>query len=854
MNVANEHSKSVPLDCVLTLERVGNSTITSSPVSFGVPFRKGLIDSLEQVSLESEVGSLDSQWRSLMRWADGSIRWALCDSNVSSLASELRVSFGESDAEHVASSVAEGSRNTLDRSMFWSDVNTADILACSDLRMSLDVEFRESQVAHANVDHRELLHEGHLVSTASVSGCVADPENQGDLDWHSTIQRFSDSSLIRVQLTIVNPKAAEHPGGVWELGDENSCLLDSVKLRMSWAERDESNSTVASWRDAGGTEWCRSELPFSVSQLGSGGARFQSKIHRDRSGNVPVKENGYRIRSGEQSSEGKRITPVVVSSRESRSAIGVYAERFWQNFPISINATSDGIEVVLLEGRNGPQELQPGEQKTIELWFSYGDEKVVQQELASVVERPIISVDPEWVCQSRVVPWLTPKSQEVDSTYLDLVEAAIEGDDSFFQKREKIDQYGWRHFGDVYGDHEAIHSEPTDPLVSQYNNQYDMVLGLGLNFIRGGSSRWLELMQDLARHTIDIDIYHTDADKASYNHGMFWHTVHYIDAGKSTHRTYPKGSCGGGPSSGHAYARGLLLHYCMTGDGTAKEAVTKMGDWMIASEDGSQTKYRWLAKGDTGLTSASGTEDYHGPGRGPGNCVEVLTTAFELTHERKYLEHAEKIIRRVVHPNQDIESLDLLDAENKWFYNLFLQALGRYLEVKISMNEYDRMYSYGQQVLLNFVDWTAEHEYPYLDKRELLEFPTETWAAQEMRKVEVFQWAARHATGQRREKFLERAEFFFKTSIRQLNEFETRSLCRPIALLLTNGYSRAWFANGGLEGIEAAPAGGDFDFGQPANFHSQKTRAIRRAKAGVMAGASIFFLGMIVGTWWLLTA
>ena len=61
------------------------------------------------------------------------------------------------------------------------------------------------------------------------------------------------------------------------------------------------------------------------------------------------------------------------------------------------------------------------------------------------------------------------------------------------------------------------------------------------------------------------------------------------------------------------------------------------------------------------------------------------------------------------------------------------------------------MYSYARITLLRYADWMAEHEYPFLDKPEKLEFPTETWAAQDMRKVEVFQWAARHGSEQQKQ-------------------------------------------------------------------------------------------------------
>ena len=74
-------------------------------------------------------------------------------------------------------------------------------------------------------------------------------------------------------------------------------------------------------------------------------------------------------------------------------------------------------------------------------------------------------------------------------------------------------------------------------------------------------------MDDLARHVIDIDIYHTDKDRDEFNGGLFWHTNHYLDAATSTHRTHSRehqkikpGGCGGGPGLEHLYTTGLLYH------------------------------------------------------------------------------------------------------------------------------------------------------------------------------------------------------------------------------------------------------------------------------------------------------
>ena len=679
-------------------------------------------------------------------------------------------------------------------------------------------------------------------------------ESTNRLVWQLHVHLHAGTRSSSWQLTLRNPRAASHPGGIWELGDPASASIAAVSLRLSWGDAQGVGEPAPLFSAGVGVPWRDASRRVMITQLGSAADGKRSNNHLLADGSFPsAPYRGYRLEADGRVEHGDRATPAMLLRGRDDHVIGITAAKFWQNFPVAMQADRDRLQLDLWP-RQCPwvMELQPGEQKTYTFHLCGGTSAKAQAMSDGWRSPPRVQIDPAWTCDTGVLPWLLPRDQDRSDRYLRRVDAAIQGPDNFFVKRQTIDQYGWRNFGDVWGDHEAVHSDPEFPFASHYNNQYDLVLGLGLNYLRGGDGRWLELMEDLARHTIDIDIYHTDDDRPAYNHGMFWHTVHYVDAGRSTHRTYPRGTCGGGPSSGHAYSRGLLLHYCLTGDETARQAVIRMGDWMIAAEDGRGTRYRFLADGETGLTSASGSEEYHGPGRGPGNAIEVLVTAFELTHDRKYLGQAERIIRRVVHPHQDPAALDLLDAENKWFYNLFLQALGRYLEVKITCRQIDRMYAYAQRVLLRFAAWMALYEHPYLDRPEKLEFPTETWAAQEMRKVEVFQWAARHAMGQARRRYLERAEFFFRTSLDQLDGFGDRArLCRPIALLMSSGYSHAWFTEVGLESIEPAPEADDYDFGRPQKFVSQKKRAIRNAKLLVGLGGSVGIAAVAGGLWWM---
>src|SRR5207253_1959466 len=64
---------------------------------------------------------------------------------------------------------------------------------------------------------------------------------------------------------------------------------------------------------------------------------------------------------------------------------------------------------------------------------------------------------------------------------------------------------------------------------------------------------------------------------------------------------------------------------------------------------------------------------------------------------------------------------------------------------KADAGEIDRPYAYAQASLVTYAAWMADHEVPYFDQAEKLEFPTESWAAQELRKANVLRLAAAHA-------------------------------------------------------------------------------------------------------------
>jgi hypothetical protein len=334
---------------------------------------------------------------------------------------------------------------------------------------------------------------------------------------------------------------------------------------------------------------------------------------------------------------------------------------------------------------------------------------------------------------------------------------------------------------------------------------------------------------------MDIDIYHTTEDRAAYNGGMFWHTDHYRDAATSTHRAYSRANCGrvkrdygGGPSDEHNYATGLLHYYYLTGNPRTREAVLSLADWVVAMDDGRKTVLGLVDDGPTGLASSTADADYHGPGRGCGNSINALLDAWLLTGSRDYLERAEDLIRRAVHPEMDIAALDLLETELRWSYTVFLSVLGRYLILKFESDRRDAMYAYARSCLLAFASWMVDHEVPYFDRPEKLEYPTETWAAQELRKANVLRLAAQHADEPLRCRLIARGGDFADRAWSDLLRFESRDVARSVALLMAEGPRDVYWLR---HPIESLPAPCEwFDFGPPQEFVPQKRRVLNQLR------------------------
>jgi hypothetical protein len=854
----------------LMIEPQGPTRRRGEPVRCGVPWPRGVLRDAGRLAMTDADGRpVALQARALDRWPDGSVRWALLDwrATLDGPARYVVVEAGRyavPDREAGPSvSVTRGGDGTLtiDTGAATFRLGGGDGFPLrsvaiagrtAPLRLEFAAEDADGRRHGSLVDRLEVEEAGPVRATVSFEGCLVSPGSAPLADFSGRLHLVAGSATVRFSLTIANPRRAAHPGNCWDLGDAGSIHLKDASLKViTGAKGGEISVSCSPER---GEAFQRLGARFELYQDSSGGENWRSTNHVNRLGEVPNTFRGYRLRGEDTDRDGLRATPIVVVEHPGgRLALAV--REFWENFPKAIEAADGTLVLHLFPGQYADtHELQGGERKAHEFAIAFDDDDVTDDPLAWCRDPLLPRADPSWYCASGAVPHLTPCSDESDeagSAYQGLVDAAIEGPDTFTRKREIVDEYGWRHFGDLYGDHEAVFHAGPSPLVSHYNNQYDALVGFAYQFLRSGDARWWAMMDELARHVADIDIYHTTHDRSLYNGGLFWHTCHYIDAAMCTHRTYPGGQSGGGPSGGQLYSTGLLLHHYLTGDPSSREAAVGLGRYVIDADDGGKTSLRRLTTAPTGHITESGDSTYHGPGRASANSVTTLINAHAATGSAEYLDKAEELIRRCIHPADRIEGRNLLDAERRWFYTMFLQALGRYLDHKADLGRRDAMYAYARASLLHYTRWMAEHEYPYLDRPEKLEYPTETWAAQDMRKSDAFEYAARHADGEERARFLERSEFFFRSSTATLAAMPTRTLARPVVLILVNGLLYAETRRG--LGVRAPrPDVEPADFGRPEAFIPQKARAKRRLALLATTAAAVGGLTGLVGLAWLI--
>jgi hypothetical protein len=786
----------------LKIEENNGINRKKQPVTVGIPLSKGLIVDKKKLVLKDENKNIiKCQIKILEYWDDKSAKWISLDFKVDIKSNSKSTYYltSLSGVNHVQEKIS------LTNNEEFININSGIISVnitkreggLFSLCLGSKKEESTSVLSVKLVDDK-----GEAFDAVIENFCFAEDDDNSSqskdifiegtfsnlklsklkLKFKSKITFFSDSSYFKLDFTLHNPQAAKHEGGLWDLGDINSINISSLAISLTTPK-----NSIAKVTDHFSNDTMFFEQDFHIQQFSSGGEYWDSSIHKDASGNVSLEQNGYKIFGKNIEQTGKRILPSIELTSDTQTTCA-YIENFWQNFPKAICKKDNMLKLELFP--EGEIELQAGEQKTHAVWFDFDS----NGQNFDWVDKPLnITLDAEYVASTNALDYFSNVRQQND--LLKIINKGITGANNFFEKREKIDEFGWRNFGELYADHEAAGNKDSELFISHYNNQYDPLYGFIYQFHLTGDKKWFELADDLAKHITDIDIYHTLDDKDEYNDGLFWHTDHYLDASTCTHRTFSKNhqaayegyTSGGGPGGQHCYTTGLKSHYLLTGNENSKAAVLQLADWITYSFEGSNC---FLAKLFAIKQSGNhGIKDHilekYPMDRGTGHYIIALLDAYDLTQKQSYLARAFKIIGNTFHPNDDILLRNFDSIESTWFYTVFLQSVGRFLLVKEQMNQLDDDFYYARDAMLHYANWMLENELPYLEQIDKLEFPNTTWAGQDLRKVGIF-YMANYYSPINNEAFLGKAAYFHQHIVKMLKNDSSNQYTRILALLMQN--------------------------------------------------------------------
>lgn len=708
----------------------------------------------------------------------------------------------------------------------------------------LRLDDRDNKACSAKLDEPwQVKSTGPVVTVFCATGWWHDNQNDKLARFRCKLS-FYANGLITTEATIHNPRRAKHSGGLWDLGDPGSIHFGAMAVETDTNGSEQYRLTVSPDQPPRQFD---ADQPLSLHQESSGGENWNSRNHINAEAQVLPRYRGYRLHHGQNDPEhGLRAEPVI-EARTRESIISISLPHFWQNFPSALEADKTTLSAWLFPAdKPEAYELQGGERKTQRVVLGYG----LPLEQLKWSHSPLAAVlPPEHYEATGAFPWFNPAA--ADDRLQSLIHKGIDGSQNFFQKREIIDEFGWRNFGDLFADHETLYQQSDEqPFISHYNNQYDPVYGFARQFALTGDPRWQELMGDLAHHVTDIDIYHTGEDRVEYNNGLFWHTDHYLDAHTATHRTFSKhnttsstpGQTGGGPGAEHCYTTGLLYHYWMTGNEDSADAVLELANWMrdsfenkggllaqlLALKKQELPNLKALAKGESPMAHRYPFT------RATGNYLNTLLDAWLLTGKQQWRDQAETVIRHSIHPNDDPAQRNLLDVETGWSYLVLLTSISRYLLIKAQHQELDQNSRYAHHALIRYTRWMRENEQPFLAQTDQLEFPNHTWTAQDIRKSYLL-YIASYLDSEQADEYRKKADAWLTESQNILEASPETDFTRLLVILMQNQGPQQPVAIDGLATESGALPPTIAKASPSLTWSTLLNRIFRRAIAGLLA-------------------
>lgn len=524
-----------PADDKVRLRIDGNLPEGEWPVMQGVPFPAGVLDEVEAIGLvDAQSGErVPAQADVLMRWPDGSIRWAAV--SVSGRAGqELELRFDgslnavepedviivkqDSAAVHLSTGPLSASFPRNGERLIEAIRRNGEIVL-RDGNFVLNGGYRSS----ATESELDIEESGPLRAVVRIKGEYLNPNGEQLMDYVTRLTFHAGSSRIDITHTF------------FHRSEPVEIQLDQLNLEFQFG--DFTAGKV-------GFDTSRKEEAFD---LAKGPVALESFIF-DAGTDRPTYP--YFVRQGQREmARGFQYDGVFEVSGTGMALAG-YIQDFWQKGPRRLEFTPQGLSIGLLAEPGSPFYI--GMSNTTRLSLSLdGDANAV----AAFAAEPKLLADPEWYGTSGATGHFFAAADDDWAAYENSMRLAIQRwmdrtESSFFRSNGA----GILNYGD-----------PIDSRNEGNNLETARDEGALVQYLRTGDRDVFDHARMSIDHFVDIDIDHSDA-----NRGLIWvHSEHKRDTVNAGRRGI----------NGHSWFNGVVHYDMFMGDRRINEVADNVGGY-----------------------------------------------------------------------------------------------------------------------------------------------------------------------------------------------------------------------------------------------------------------------------------
>lgn len=616
----------------LTVENTSQVDREGDVVTTGVPFAKGAIKDVSKLAIKVDDKAIPAQFVNIVPWDDGSVRWALLDTQVD-------VPAGKS----IELLLKNKGKKPKPKNPVKVEENDNGLQVSTGPLEFVVNKTKFNIFESLKIDGKELITQkgkGLVIYKANGEEVLAGPpgaitiEHQGPM--RTTICIKGKFPNVHNNLLSYTVRVTAYAGKKF------------VKMQI-WFEND-GGMTV---RSPGDAKWFGFD-GFSAEFGLNLGDNIQSECEDAKvSGNFKVEQRNpshnwkgfaYEITQGDKKIKIGARTDGNVKISGDNGTLTTGIRHFWENYEKTIELENNTLKLWLWprdgewprskvsRGHDDKKEfrqyrkpglyfLSGGVHKGHEIILDFSDRKIAN--ISATLRKPLMALaSPEYIASTEATPgWMAPanfiegsdnyvKATNVWNKLADNAIAPIGTKGSLYTARQggadhRGFWHGWMDFGDNLwdGGYSSLH--------------YDWTWIMLQNYLRTGKQEFLDIGTTMAKHRIDIDQIWTNKDSQYYSN-----LTRYEMCFTSIHGGLKEGYYG--PITSHTWLSGVVLYYMLTGDMKAKECAINCGKGLSRRQ---VSRYRNKARAG-------------GQTRESGWAILGFCSLYDMTSDKKYLDEA----------------------------------------------------------------------------------------------------------------------------------------------------------------------------------------------------------------------